>query len=78
MRRDAVDGVASNARQVCHANVFAARFVNQRKPPNELIVIAIAAPEIFEEAAVDLIDNFNMTGEQLGEQRQRPSLQCFS
>ena len=38
---DSVDRVAPHAGKMRHAYVFAVRFINERKPPKELIVFGI-------------------------------------
>ena len=74
---DPIDRMTPHARKVRHADVFISRIINQRKPPKQLIVIRIAHPEIVQEAAIDLVDDFHMARQQPGKQRQRPSLQRF-
>jgi hypothetical protein len=74
---DSIDRMAPHARKVRHADMFISRFINQRKPPKQLIVVRITHPKIVQEAAIDLIDDLQMARQQLGKQRQRPSLQRF-
>ena len=67
--RDAIDRVAAHAGKMRHAYIFASRFINQRKPPKELIIIRIAQPKIVQEAAIDLVNDLQMARQQLGKQR---------
>src|SRR5262249_9672854 len=57
---DTVDRVAAHAGEMGHAYVSASRFINQRKPSNELIVVRIALPDVIEKAAIDLVDDLQM------------------
>ena len=54
--RDPVDRVAAHARQMRHAHVSAAVFVDQRQAPEQLIVSRKSLPHIVQEAAVDLVE----------------------
>src|SRR5215472_8113410 len=74
---DSIDGVAARAGEMRHAHVFAPRFVYQRKPPHELMVIGIAYPQIIQKPAIDLEDDLQMARQQAREQRQRPSFKGF-
>ena len=61
--RDPIDCMAAHARKVCHAYIFAPRFVDQRKSPKQLIVVGIAQLNFLEEASIDLVDDLQMAGQ---------------
>src|SRR5271163_1078665 len=74
-RRDTVDGVAADGRQVGHPDLLAAVLADQRHPADTVLVIGEPGAHLVEEPAVDLIDDLEVAGQRLGEHLQRPGLQ---
>ena len=76
-RRDAVDRVAADAREVRHAHVALAALVDERQPLQLRVVAGETAPHLVEEAAVDLVDDLEVTRQHPAEQLDRPLLERF-
>ncbi len=76
-RRDPVDRVAADARQVRHAHALVPGLVDDREPPRQLIVAGMTLPHVIEEATVDLVNDLEMAWQHHAEQRQRPFLERF-
>ena len=75
--RDPVDRVAAHARQMRHAHVSAAVFVDQREAPRQLLVSRKPLPHVVQEAAVDLINDLEVPRQEGAEERQGPLLEGF-
>ena len=71
---DAVDGVASDRREVCHAHVAPAALVDERQAGDARVVAQESDARLVEEAGVDLVDDLEVARQQLGEELQRPAL----
>ena len=76
-RRDPVDRVAADARQVRHAHALVPGLVDDREPPRQLIVAGMTLPHVIEEATVDLVNDLEMAWQHHAEQRQRPFFERF-
>jgi len=74
-RGDAVDGMAADAGEMRHAHAARARLADQRHARHPRVVAGEARPHFIEKTPVDLVDDFEMARQQLGEQRQRPGFQ---
>jgi hypothetical protein len=74
-RCDTVDRVAPRAGEMSHAHVFVPRFVDERQPPQKLIVSGVMEPHVVKEAAVDLVDDLEVAGQEGAEEGHRPLLE---
>ena len=74
-RGDAVDRVAADGGQVRHPHALAAVLADERHAPQPVVVAGELRAHLVEEAAVDLVDDLEVTRQRLGEHRQRPRLQ---
>jgi len=62
--RDAIDGVAADAREVCHAHVAQPAFIDEREARDARIVARKRSAHFIEETAIDLKDDFEMPRKQ--------------
>ena len=74
-RGNAVDRVAADGREVGHAHALLARLVDQRQARDARVVAGVRAPDLVEEAAVDLVDDLERPRQQAAEERQPPGLE---
>ena len=72
-----IHSVRADGGQVRHPNILRAVFVNQRDTGEEIIVPGTFCPNFVEEAAIDFVDDLEMSGQQLGKERQGPLLESF-
>ena len=76
-RRDAIDRMAADTRQVRHAHVTLAALLDQRQPLDALLVTEECHAYLVEETRIDLVDDLEQTRQQPSEQAsgQRPRLE---
>jgi hypothetical protein len=74
---DAVDVLAANGRQVRHTDELVSGLIDDRHARDFPVVSRECIAYCFQEAAVDLVDDLDVTGKQPGKQRQRPALKRF-
>ena len=73
--RDAIDGMATDACEMCHAHVARSAFINKGKPRDPGLVAWKGRAHFIEETAIDLKNDFEMSREQCAEKIDRPLLQ---
>ncbi len=73
--RHTVGAVRAHDRQVGHPNVLAAALLDQARAYHATVVAGEAGPDVIEQAAVDLEDDFQVARQQQLEPRQRPFLE---
>ena len=74
-RGDTVDRVAADGRQMGHPDVAVAVFPDQRHPTDARVIAGEPGPHLVEEAAVDLVDDFQVPRQEPLEHVQRPGFQ---
>jgi hypothetical protein len=62
---------------VRHADVPLSFFVDQREPSFHVLIAGDPPPHVVEKPPVDLLDNLEVTRQELTEERHRPSLERF-
>ena len=60
--------MGTNRGEVGHTNSFVSFFINDREPTQNGFITGIPQAHLLQEAAVDLIDQFEVTGQQVSEQ----------
>ena len=60
-----------------HPDSFVSLLINDREPTQNGFIARIAQAYLLQEAAVDLVDELEMAGQQVSEHRQIPFLQGF-
>ncbi len=73
----AVHCMTADTRQVRHAHVALAAFVDQRHARDAILLAVEADAHLVQKARIDLADDFEMPRQQPAEQRQRPAFECF-
>ncbi len=58
---NAVDGMASHARQVGHPNVLFIGLIDQRETGDPFSVVRIPEPQCIQKPLVDFVDDFQVT-----------------
>ena len=76
-RGHAVGAVRADDGQVGHANVLGWAFLDQAHALHAALVARESGPNRIQQAAVDLVDDLQMTRQQHLEPRDRPFLQRF-
>ena len=74
-RRHAVDGMTADAREVRHAHVALAGFVDERQARDALLVAEERHAHLIEVTRVDLVDDLEDARQQPAEHGQRPALE---
>src|SRR5208283_673711 len=69
-----VDGMASDAGQMSHADVPSPRFVDEGHPGYSRLIAWIFVPDLIEKTAVDFVDDLHMPGEEASEEVNGPLL----
>ena len=72
---DAVDRMAAHAREMRHTDVLVPCFVDQREPPEQLIVAGIPLTHVVQETTIDLVDDFQVPRQRFAEERHGPLLE---
>ena len=75
--RHTVDVVGGHGCQVGHAHRLAALLVDNRNLAQNLLITWVFQAHLLQEAAVDLVDQLQMAGQQGAEQLEPPLLQGF-
>ena len=75
--RHAIDVMAAHHGQMGHAHGFGAALIDDRHPPEDLVIARVAQPHLLQKAGIDLIDQLEMPGQQGTEQVKAPALQSF-
>lgn len=73
--RHAVDGVTAKRCQVCHAHVALSILIDQRQTSHAVCIAGKSGAHVVKVAAVDLVDDLQMTRQKGPEHTQRPLLQ---
>jgi hypothetical protein len=69
--------VAADNGEVCHADHLWLRLFNDRDPTKHLTVLGEVAFNVLQEVQVDVVDNLEVAGQEVLEERDGPLLQCF-
>ncbi len=72
---DAIDGVAADGGEVGHSHVLLVVIVDNRHALQASVVAGEALADLIEKAAIDLVDDLDVAGQQGTEQRQGPALE---
>ena len=69
--------VGTNGGEVGHPDGLVSIFIDDRKPAQNGFIAGVAQAHLLQEAAVDLVDELEMAGQQASEHVQIPFLQGF-
>src|SRR4051794_8825415 len=69
--------MASYRREVSHSYEFIAAFVDDRKAGNPVVVVGILTTRFVKESAINLVDDFQVPGQNARKEWQGPLLQCL-
>ena len=72
---DAVDLVAADAREVCHADVARSAFIDDGEPRESFLISRECGAHVLEEASINLEDDLEMPRKQRAEEIDRPFFQ---
>ena len=71
----AIDGMAADAGQVCHAHIALVGLLDDRHAPDALVVAQKAHPHLLEELRVDVVDDLQVPRQHAAEYLERPPLE---
>ena len=75
--RDTIDLVRSNNRQESHAHHLRLRLLNDRHSTQDITVVGESLLDFLEEEQINVVDNLQVTGQEVLDQTNRPLLQSF-
>ncbi len=72
---NAVDMMAADGREICHAHEALAIFIDKRHARDTCVIAGIPGADLVQETAVDFKNDFQMARQKLSEERHGPFLQ---